>query len=148
MREYKSDAAVASFLVALGIIIYVCILRFPPKTQLYPKIIAFLLIGSSFLLLIRSFFSLFIKKEKNDKHLTLGTPVVFYFFLVNIVFIFSIYFIGLHLASVLYLLGSLYLLGQKNIAIGFLYSFSIVAFLYLVFVGFLHVPVPKGIFFH
>jgi putative tricarboxylic transport membrane protein len=148
MREYKSDAVVASFLIVLGIMIYICILRFPPKTQLYPKIIAFLLIGFSFLLLIRSFSSLLTRKEKNDKRLTLGTPVVFYFFSVNIVYIFSIYFIGLHLANVLYLSGSLYLLGQKNIVIGFLYSLSIVAFLYLVFVGFLHVPVPKGIFFH
>jgi putative tricarboxylic transport membrane protein len=148
MREYKSDAVAASFLIVLGIMSYICILRFPLKTQLYPKIIAFLLIGFSILLLIRSFSSLLTRKEKNDKRLTLGTPVVFYFFSVNIVYIFSIYFMGLHLANVLYLLGSLYLLGQKNIVIGFLYSLSIVALLYLVFVGFLHVPVPKGIFFY
>jgi len=148
MREHKSDSIIASFLILLGIIIYIRILKFPLKIQLYPKIVTFSLIGCSSLLLIRSLYFIFIKKDKNETHLILGAPVVFYFFLVNIAYIFSIYLIGFHLASLLYLLGSLYLLRQKNIAIGFLYSLIMVAFLYIVFVSFLHVPVPKGIFFH
>lgn len=147
MDEYKSDYIIAIFLIFLGIIIYISIFKFPVDTQLYPKVIAFSLIASSLILLIRSFFYIFLKRGKNGKKIIIAAPIVFYFFLVNLVFVFSIYFIGFYLVSLLYLLGSLYLLGQKNFLISFLYSLTLVVFLYIVFTVFLHVPVPKGYFF-
>lgn len=147
MDKYKSDCISAIFLIFLGIIIYISIFKFPVGTQLYPKIIAFSLIASSLILLIMSFFYISPKRRKNGEKIIIATPIVFYFFLVNLVFVFSISFIGFYLASLLYLLGSLYLLGEKKFLKSFLYGLTLVVFLYIVFTVFLHVPVPKGYFF-
>jgi len=147
MDKYKSSYIVAIFLISLGIIIYISIFKFPATTQLYPKIIALCLIACSLTLLIKSFFFIFLKKEKNEKKIIIAIPIGFYFFLVNLAFVFSIYSVGFYLSSLLYLLGSLYLLGQRNFLIGILYSLTLLVSLYIIFTVFLHVPVPNGYFF-
>jgi putative tricarboxylic transport membrane protein len=144
MSANKSDAVIGALLVLLGVFVLIAARSFPPRTQLYVNLVSLALIVSAAILLAKALYAQWYLKGEKGRTLSPDRPLVYLFVLANMCFVGTIYLVGFHVAAFLFLLGSTVLLGQKKVLISFLVSGFLVGCLYVIFVIFLKVPLPKG----
>ena len=144
MSANKSDAVIGALLILLGVFVLTSALSFPPRTQLYVNLVSLGMIISAAILLVKALYAQWRLKGEKGRTLNADKPVIWWFLLANMVFVGAVYLVGFHVAAFLFLLGSPLLLGQKKILTSFLVSGFVVGCLYVIFVIFLKVPLPKG----
>jgi TRAP-type C4-dicarboxylate transport system permease small subunit len=145
MSANKSDAVIGAMLVLLGVFVLIAAHSFPPRTQLYVNLVSLAMIISAAILLAKALYAQWQLKGKKGPTLTPDKPLVWLFILANMCFVGAIYLVGFHVAAFLFLLGSTVLLGQKKLLTSLLVSGFVVGCLYVIFVIFLKVPLPKGV---
>jgi phosphoglycerol transferase MdoB-like AlkP superfamily enzyme len=102
------------------------------------------MILSAAILLIKSLYAQWKPNGRKGRTLAPEKPLVWLFVLANMVFVGAIYMVGFHVAAFLVLFGSTLLLGQKKLWMSLFVSSILVGCLYVIFVIFLKVPLPKG----
>lgn len=147
MDANRSDAIIGALLFALGAAVLITAQTFPPRTRLYVDLVSLAMILCGAILLAKALFLLHRLKGEPGQTLASEKPVVWLFILANMVFVGAIYLVGFHLAGFLFLVGTTVLLGQRNILTSVLVSGFLIGFLYVIFVLFLKVPLPKGLLF-
>lgn len=139
----KYDKYLSIFMIFISIIYYTLINSLPEKAGTYPYFVLCLLSIFSVILLIQSFIS----KENNKGNIFKGILLNQLLSLITlcIIYIFLINFLGFFSSTFLYLIGTMKLLNIKiKSSLGVSCGFCI--FIYVIFVIFLKVPVPMGIF--
>jgi len=131
----------------LGFFVLIAARTFPPRTQLYVNLVSLAMIISSAILLAKALYAQWQLKGEKGNTLSPDKPVIWWFVLANMGFVGAIYLVGFHLAAFLFLVGGTLLLGQKKLFTAFIVSGCVVGCLYVIFVLFLKVPLPKGALF-
>jgi putative tricarboxylic transport membrane protein len=144
MRANTSDTIIGGLLVLLGAFVLITARSFPPRTQLYVNLVSLAMILSAAILLIKSLYAQWKPNGRKGRTLAPEKPLVWLFVLANMVFVGAIYMVGFHVAAFLFLFGSTLLLGQKKLWMSLFVSSILVGCLYVIFVIFLKVPLPKG----
>jgi putative tricarboxylic transport membrane protein len=147
MDANRSDAVIGALLFVLGAAVLITAQTFPQRTRLYVDLVSMAMILCAAILLAKTLFLIRRLKSESGQTLDPEKPVVWWFILANTVFVGAIYLVGFHLAGFLFLVGATLLLGQRNILTSVLVSGFLIGFLYVIFVLFLKVPLPRGSLF-
>ncbi len=136
-------SGIVGIVIALGMYLYAG--TFPERAAsaaLYIRFLAMVLGFFSIILLGKSFYS-------KDSHIIgwIERPRFFYATVgLLIVYIVLMNVIGFFISSFLFMFGLAWILGYKKVLSLSIGSFSLLALIYVVFVRFLTVPVPTGLF--
>ncbi len=136
-------SGVVGIVIALGMYLYAG--TFPSRAAsaaLYIRFLAVVLGSFSVILLGKSFYS-----KNSDKIGWIERPRFFFATAgLLIVYIIIMNVIGFFLSSFLFMFGLAWILGYRRLISLSIGSFSLLALIYVVFVHFLSVPVPTGLF--
>lgn len=141
MKKYDKILTLGLFI--LEAFYFLLIKQLPEKAAKYPYFVLGLLFALTLLLAFNSFFGKSEEDNEDNKFKDMKKGQFFFIIIVSAIYIFLIDIVGFFTTTFVYLL--VVMLGLKN-SVKWTIVTSIIfpIFIYLVFVTFLKVPVPKG----
>lgn len=141
MKKYDKILTLGLFI--LEAFYFLLIKQLPEKAAKYPYFVLGLLFALTLLLAFNSFFRKSEEDNEDNKFKDMKKGQFFFIIIVSAIYIFLIDIVGFFTTTFVYLL--VVMLGLKN-SVKWTIVTSIIfpIFIYLVFVTFLKVPVPKG----
>ena len=145
MRKYDKFLTIGLFI--LEVFYFVLIKQLPPKAARYPYFVLGLMVFLTLLLAINTFIikPKNIEEDKEEEDKFKGNLYGQFFFVIALsaVYVILIDIIGFFVTTAIYLFVTMVIL-KSNIKWSIVVSIVFSIFLYLVFVSFLKVPVPRG----
>lgn len=144
MRKYDKFLTIGLFI--LEAFYFLLIKQLPPKAARYPYFVLGLMVFLTLLLAINTFFIKPKNTEENKEEEQFKGNLYGQFFLVialSAVYVILIDIIGFFVTTAIYLFVTMLAL-KSNIKWSIVVSILFPIFLYLIFVSFLKVPVPRG----
>ena len=144
MRKYDKFLTIGLFI--LEVFYFLLIKQLPPKAARYPYFVLGLMIFLTLLLAINTFLIKPKNTEENKEEDQFKGNLYGQFFLVialSAIYVILIDIIGFFVTTAVYLFVTMLAL-KSNIKWSIIVSILFPIFLYLIFVSFLKVPVPKG----
>lgn len=140
MRKYDKFLTIGLFI--LEAFYFILIKQLPPKAARYPYFVLGLMVFLTLLLAINTFI---IKPKNTEEDKFKGNLYGQFFFVIvlSAVYVVLIDIIGFFVTTAIYLFVTMVIL-KSNIKWSIVVSIVFPIFLYLVFVSFLKVPVPRG----
>lgn len=141
MKKYDKILTLGLFI--LEALYFLLIKQLPEKAARYPYFVLGLLFALTLLLAFNSFLGKSKEDDEDNKFKDMKKGQFFFIIIVSAIYIFLIDIVGFFTTTFVYLL--VVMLGLKN-SVKWTIVTSIIfpIFIYLVFVTFLKVPVPKG----
>lgn len=145
MRKYDRFLTIGLFI--LEAFYFLLIKQLPPKAARYPYFVLGLMVFLTLLLAINTFLikpkNLEEDREGEEKFKNVLYGQFFFIIALSAVYVILIDIIGFFVTTAIYLFASMRVL-KSNIKWSIVVSILFPIFLYLIFVSFLKVPVPKG----
>ncbi len=134
------------FFIFLSIIFYLITYSFPVNEKVGPSVVPRLWIAFIIPLSLYLLFDI-LRKDKENIEIPKGDiPIVWKFFLLLVVYLISMIYIGYFISSFLFVFFAMLLLGYKKYSTMVLISAGWIVFSYFVFYRMLFVPLPTGKF--
>ncbi|MDI3533640.1 MAG: putative tricarboxylic transport rane protein [Thermosediminibacterales bacterium] len=152
MSDFLKYIAAALLAILLSIIFYIKTFSLPPEGYQFPRLLIAVVILLSIAMVIEAYFKLIknakknVKTEKNKTEKNVNSLRVFIFGLLIGLYVFTIKPVGYFIVTPLYLAVVYLYLKSTSIRNIVLISLGFTIFVYLLFVKFLHLPIPMGFF--
>ena len=141
MRKYDRFLTIGLFV--LEAFYFFLIKQLPPKAARYPEFVLALMLFLTILLAINTFIIKPKNVEEEDKFKGNLFKQFFFVIAISVVYVILIDIIGFFVSTAIYLFVTMVAL-KSNVKWSIVVSILFPIFLYLVFVSFLKVPVPRG----
>lgn len=141
MRKYDRFLTIGLFV--LEAFYFFLIKQLPPKAARYPEFVLSLMLFLTILLAINTFIVKPKNVEEEDKFKGNLFKQFFFVIAISVVYVILIDIIGFFVSTAIYLFVTMVAL-KSNVKWSIVVSILFPIFLYLVFVSFLKVPVPRG----
>lgn len=141
MRKYDRFLTIGLFV--LEAFYFFLIKQLPPKAARYPEFVLSLMLFLTILLAINTFIIKPKNVEEEDKFKGNLFKQFFFVIAISVVYVILINIIGFFVSTAIYLFVTMVAL-KSNVKWSIVVSILFPIFLYLVFVSFLKVPVPRG----
>lgn len=141
MRKYDRFLTIGLFV--LEAFYFFLIKQLPPKAARYPEFVLSLMLFLTILLAINTFIIKPKNVEEEDKFKGNLFKQFFFVIAISVVYVILIDIIGFFISTAIYLFVTMVAL-KSNVKWSIVVSILFPIFLYLVFVSFLKVPVPRG----
>ena len=141
MRKYDRFLTIGLFV--LEAFYFFLIKPLPPKAARYPEFVLSLMLFLTILLAINTFIIKPKNVEEEDKFKGNLFKQFFFVIAISVVYVILIDIIGFFISTAIYLFVTMVAL-KSNVKWSIVVSILFPIFLYLVFVSFLKVPVPRG----
>ncbi|WP_074016525.1 tripartite tricarboxylate transporter TctB family protein [Fusobacterium massiliense] len=141
MRKYDRFLTIGLFV--LEAFYFFLIKQLPPKAARYPEFVLSLMLFLTILLAINTFIIKPKNVEEEDKFKGNLFKQFFFVIAISVVYVILIDIIGFFVSTAIYLFVTMVAL-KSNVKWSIVVSILFPIFLYLVFVSFLKVPVPRG----
>ena len=141
MRKYDRFLTIGLFV--LEAFYFFLIKQLPPKAARYPEFVLSLMLFLTILLAINTFIIKPKNVEEEDKFKGNLFKQFFFVIAISVVYVILIDIIGFFVSTAIYLFVTMVAL-KSNVKWSIVVSILFPLFLYLVFVSFLKVPVPRG----
>ena len=141
MRKYDRFLTIGLFV--LEAFYFFLIKQLPPKAARYPEFVLSLMLILTILLAINTFIIKPKNVEEEDKFKGNLFKQFFFVIAISVVYVILIDIIGFFVSTAIYLFVTMVAL-KSNVKWSIVVSILFPIFLYLVFVSFLKVPVPRG----
>ena len=141
MRKYDRFLTIGLFV--LEAFYFFLIKQLPPKAARYPQFVLSLMLFLTILLAINTFIIKPKNVEEEDKFKGNLFKQFFFVIAISVVYVILIDIIGFFVSTAIYLFVTMVAL-KSNVKWSIVVSILFPIFLYLVFVSFLKVPVPRG----
>ena len=141
MRKYDRFLTIGLFV--LEAFYFFLIKQLPPKAARYPEFVLSLMLFLTILLAINTFIIKPKNVEEEDKFKGNLFKQFFFVIAISVVYVILIDIIGFFVSTAIYLFVTMVVL-KSNVKWSIVVSILFPIFLYLVFVSFLKVPVPRG----
>ena len=141
MRKYDRFLTIGLFV--LEAFYFFLIKQLPPKAARYPEFLLSLMLFLTILLAINTFIIKPKNVEEEDKFKGNLFKQFFFVIAISVVYVILIDIIGFFVSTAIYLFVTMVAL-KSNVKWSIVVSILFPIFLYLVFVSFLKVPVPRG----
>ena len=141
MRKYDRFLTIGLFV--LEAFYFFLIKQLPPKAARYPEFVLSLMLFLTILLAINTFIIKPKNVEEEDKFKGNLFKQFFFVIAISVVYVILIDIIGFFVSTAIYLFMTMVAL-KSNVKWSIVVSILFPIFLYLVFVSFLKVPVPRG----
>ena len=141
MRKYDRFLTIGVFV--LEAFYFFLIKQLPPKAARYPEFVLSLMLFLTILLAINTFIIKPKNVEEEDKFKGNLFKQFFFVIAISVVYVILIDIIGFFVSTAIYLFVTMVAL-KSNVKWSIVVSILFPIFLYLVFVSFLKVPVPRG----
>ena len=141
MRKYDRFLTIGLFV--LEAFYFFLIKQLPPKAARYPEFVLSLMLFLTILLAINTFIIKPKNVEEEDKFKGNLFKQFFFVIAISVVYVILIDIIGFFVSTAIYLFVTMVAL-KSNVKWSIVVSILFPIFLYLVFVSFLTVPVPRG----
>lgn len=141
MRKYDRFLTIGLFV--LEAFYFFLIKQLPPKAARYPQFVLSLMLFLTILLAINTFIIKPKNVEEEDKFKGNLFKQFFFVIAISVVYVILIDIIGFFVSTAIYLFVTMVVL-KSNVKWSIVVSILFPIFLYLVFVSFLKVPVPRG----
>lgn len=145
-RAYKQDIVSGIVIVLIGSLAFVLSLDMPGNAPIFPRLVSFILVFLGGLLSLSSM----IKMKKGVPAMVqaielykLKGPV--FVFLLLLLYIFAVIYIGFYISTPIMLIGYMYLLGIRNTKTIVITTVVLMIFIYCLFTMQLGVPLPSGV---
>jgi len=144
----KANIIISLFLIAISIFLYYQTITWEKDPATLPRLMLGVIIFLSILLIIKSItknpkMNKIVKKMSRQSFLR-----IFIATCITLLYVVSINLLGLYLSTLFFLIIILLYIGEKNKLVIFGVPVLFLIFLYLIFDLFLHVDIPRGIFFN
>lgn len=141
MRKYDRFLTIGLFV--LEAFYFFLIKQLPPKAARYPEFVLSLMLFLTILLAINTFIIKPKNVEEEDKFKGNLFKQFFFVIAISVVYVILIDIVGFFVSTAIYLFVTMVAL-KSNVKWSIVVSILFPIFLYLVFVSFLKVPVPRG----
>lgn len=147
MSDFLKYIAAALLAILLSIIFYIKTFSLPPEGYQFPRLLIAVVILLSIAMVVEAYFKFMKNTKKNIKtQKNVNSAKVFIFGLLIGIYVFTIKPVGYFVVTPLYLSIVYLYLKSTSIRNIVLISLGFTFFVYLLFVKFLHLPIPMGLF--
>ena len=144
MSRVQQEITFAVLVIALGIAFFYGTINMPPTAALFPRILAGMLIALAVLMLLQTGHRARARGEEEEKT-PVNTTRLVVFFALCVGYVGSVDFLGYFFATPLFIIITYTYLRSLSFAKSVVCAALFSGFIYVLFVWFLHLPVPLGL---